>query len=57
MPVTEEGITVEIQRSCEVEMDEQWSYVGKKSEQRWLWYAIDHVTKVVLAFSFSFVLL
>jgi insertion element IS1 protein InsB len=21
------------------EMDEQWSFVGKKSEQRWLWYA------------------
>ena len=53
MPVTEEGITVEIQRSCEVEMDEQWSYVGKKSEQRWLWYAIDHVTKVVLAYVFG----
>lgn len=53
MPVTEEGITVEIQRSCEVEMDEQWSYVGKKSEQRWLWYAIDHTTKVVLAYVFG----
>ena len=20
-------------------MDEQWSYVGNKSQQRWLWYA------------------
>jgi IS1 family transposase len=27
-------------------MDEQWSYVGKKSEQRGLWYAIDHVDAV-----------
>ncbi len=27
---------------CEVEMDEQWSYVGNKSNQRWLWYAVDH---------------
>lgn len=21
------------------EMDEQWSYVGHKKQQRWLWYA------------------
>nr|WP_263459105.1 IS1 family transposase [Bathymodiolus platifrons methanotrophic gill symbiont] len=23
-------------------MDEQWSFVGKKSNQRWLWHAVDH---------------
>lgn len=34
-------------------MDEQWSYVGKKSEQRWLWYAIDHATSTVLAYVFG----
>lgn len=34
---------------CKDEVDEQWSYVGKKSEQRWLWYAIDHVTSTILA--------
>lgn len=34
-------------------MDEQWSFVGNKSEQRWLWYAIDHATKVVLAYVFG----
>ena len=48
IPATEEGITIEIQRSCEVEVDEQWSYVGKKSEQRWLWYAIDQPLKSCL---------
>ena len=53
LPLTEEGITVELQGICEAEMDEQWSYVGKKSEQRWLWYAIDHATKVVLAYVFG----
>ncbi|WP_366944994.1 IS1 family transposase, partial [Methylobacter sp.] len=25
-------------------MDEQWSFVGNKSNQRWLWYAVDHAT-------------
>ena len=49
----EGGITVELQGFCEAELDEQWSYVGKKSEQRWLWYAIDHATKVVLAYVFG----
>lgn len=27
--------------------------MGKKSEQRWLWYAIDHTTKVILAYVFG----
>ena len=34
-------------------MDEQWSYVGNKSNQRWLWYAIDHATNTVLAYVFG----
>ncbi|MFZ2168834.1 MAG: IS1 family transposase [Methylococcaceae bacterium] len=34
-------------------MDEQRSYVGKKSEQRWLWYALDHATSTVLAYVFG----
>ncbi len=34
----------------EVEMDEMWSYVGKKANQRWLWHAIDRVTGNVLAY-------
>ena len=26
------------------EMDEMWSFVGSKSQQRWLWHATDHHT-------------
>src|SRR5499426_3103249 len=32
------------------EADEMWSYVGKKREPRWLWYAIDHRSGQVLAY-------
>ncbi len=28
----------------EAEGDEMWSFVGGKSQQRWLWHAIDHHT-------------
>ena len=34
----------------EAEIDEMWSFVEKKSQQRWLWHAIDHRTGVVLAY-------
>ncbi len=34
----------------EVQADEQWSYVGNKKNQRWLWYAIDAATGCVLSF-------
>lgn len=27
-----------------------WSYVGNKSDQRWLWHAIDHQSGKVLAY-------
>jgi insertion element IS1 protein InsB len=37
-------------RADEVEVDEQWSFVQNKGNQRWLWYAIDAVTGVILAF-------
>ena len=39
-----------IQQVEEAEVDEVWSFVGKKSQQRWLWHAIDHRTGVVLAY-------
>jgi hypothetical protein len=29
-----------------VEADEFWNDVGKKSEQRWTWYAIEHDTGI-----------
>tara|TARA_R110000868_G_scaffold404639_3_gene683007 strand:+ start:1463 stop:1666 length:204 start_codon:yes stop_codon:yes gene_type:complete len=31
-------------------MDEMWSFVGSKKNQRWLWHAIDHDTHEVLAY-------
>jgi insertion element IS1 protein InsB len=31
---------VDIERAGEAEMDEMWSFVGKKKEPRWLWHAI-----------------
>jgi insertion element IS1 protein InsB len=37
----------------ESEVDELWSYVGKKHEQRWLWHAIDHRSGKVLAYVFG----
>ena len=30
-----------------------WSFVGSKSQQRWLWHAIDHHTGQVLAYVFG----
>ena len=31
------------------EMDEFWSFVGKKSNQRWTWYAMDKSSGIILA--------
>ena len=42
-----------IQRVEEAEVDEMWSYVGKKREPRWLWHAIDHRSGKVLAYVFG----
>ena len=46
-------MTVDIERAGEAEMDEMWSFVGKKKDQRWLWHAIDHGTGAVLAYVFG----
>jgi insertion element IS1 protein InsB len=43
-------ILVEIDKVEEAEVDEMWSFVGKKAQQRWLWHAIDHRAGVVLAY-------
>jgi insertion element IS1 protein InsB len=37
----------------EVEMDEMWSFVHDKSQQYWLWWAIDHQTGIPLAYCFG----
>jgi insertion element IS1 protein InsB len=40
-----------LERVCDAaELDEQWSFVGNKSNQRWLWHAVDHATNTVLAY-------
>src|SRR5207247_10797006 len=40
-------------RGLTSELDEMWSYVGKKAEPRWLWHAIDHHSGAVLAYVFG----
>jgi len=37
----------------EAELDEQWSFVGRKSNQRWIWLAVEHSTNTVLAYVFG----
>ena len=51
--INPEEMTVAIERAGEAEMDEMWSFVGKKGAQRWLWHAIDHHTGAVLAYVFG----
>lgn len=35
------------------EIDEQWSYVQNKQNQRWLWYALDKISGKVIAYTFG----
>ncbi|MEP0914744.1 IS1 family transposase [Leptolyngbya sp. GB1-A1] len=37
----------------ESELDEMWSFVQKKANQRWLGWAIDHHSRKVLAYGFG----
>ena len=37
----------------EAEMDEMWSFVHNKSQQYWLWWAVDHKTGEPLAYVFG----
>lgn len=46
-------IQVVIKLCDEAELDEMWSFVGNKSNQRWLWHAIDHRTGKILAYVFG----
>lgn len=51
---TETPLEVRLERVCDAaELDEQWSFVGNKSNQRWLWHAVDHATNTVLAYVFG----
>jgi insertion element IS1 protein InsB len=40
-------------RGLTSELDEMWSYVGKKAAPRWLWHAIEHQSGTVLAYVFG----
>ena len=44
---------VAIRLAEEAEVDEQWSFVRRKKDQRWLWHAIDHRSGQVLAYVFG----
>jgi insertion element IS1 protein InsB len=46
-------VTVIIHQVDEAEVDEMWSFVGNKKDQRWLWHAINHRTGTVLAYVFG----
>lgn len=46
-------IIVDIQKVEGAELDEMWSFVGSKENQRWLWHAIDHATGEILAYVFG----
>ena len=37
----------------ESQLDEMWSYVGKKTNPRWLWHTIDRQSGQVLAYVFG----
>jgi insertion element IS1 protein InsB len=45
-----EQVDIIVRKVEQAEMDELWSFVGSKSQQRWLWHAIDHHTGQVLAY-------
>lgn len=52
-PEAVDGLEVRLEAVLQVEADEQWSYVGDKSNQRWLWHAVDHATNTVIAYVFG----
>ena len=46
-----DGSKITVGICCVAEVDEMQSFVGKKSNQRWLWHAIDHDSGEVLAYT------
>ena len=48
-----EQVQVIVHKVEAAEVDEMWSFVGSKRQQRWLWHAIDHHTGQVLAYVFG----
>ena len=48
-----EKLDIDLVPVDELEMDEMWSFVQNKSQQCWLWWAIDHNTGEPIAFHFG----
>ena len=46
-------VNIQTVEGIEAELDEMWSYVQSKENQRWLWHAIDHHTGKILAYTFG----
>jgi len=44
---------VVVRKVEEAELDEMWSFVGRKKHPRWLWGALDHQTGRILAYVFG----
>jgi insertion element IS1 protein InsB len=45
--------TVVLHKVKEAELDEMWSFVGRKIHPRWLWAALDHQTGRIVAYTFG----
>jgi IS1 family transposase len=45
-----EGTPAVILQRLEAELDELWSFVGKKTNRQWVWVAMDASTRQVIAF-------
>ena len=45
-----DGAPSVILQRLEAELDELWSFVGKKANRQWVWIAMDATTRQVLAF-------
>jgi insertion element IS1 protein InsB len=48
-----EAPAVMIHKVQEAELDEMWSFVGRKQHPRWLWAALDHQTGRIVAYTFG----
>ena len=51
-----DGITYDVVLYSEVEnaeLDEMWSFVQNKNNQRWLWLAINHDNNEIIAYTFG----
>jgi IS1 family transposase len=51
--VNPDKMIVNFEQAGAAELDEMWSFVGKKGNQHWLWDAIAHQTGAVSAYVFG----